>query len=526
MARFILLAGVLLIVPAAVRADPPDPRVLARRIDELLAVAHKANKVQPAARADDAEFLRRASLDLTGRIPQVSDVRAFLADKDPAKRRKMVQTLLDDPRHASHFTNIWRAILLPEVATSANGSYFRSGFEGWLRQRFRTNVGYDKMVHELLTTPIAADPKAAEVVFRDAEKPNPLAFFAVKDAQPENLAAVTSRLFLGVQLECAQCHDHPFAGWTREQFWNQAAFFAGIERQGKSQFAPLTETVSRHEVNYPNSKRKVSAIFLNGKKPDFQPSVSPRVALADWITSPDNPFFARATVNRLWDHHFGLGIVDPVDNFHDRNAPSHPELLDELARAFVESKFDLNHIITAICLSDAYQRTSARSHSSQDDPRLFARMTVKGMTGEQFLDSVLLATGFQENGPVKVGKKGKGPAMSPRAQFLSLFAPQGRLSEPETSIQQALALMNGKFVADATSLRGSATLTAACETPLLKTADRIEMLYLATLSRRPTARELERLMQYVADAESTREAERLADIFWVLLNSAEFRLNH
>ncbi len=526
MTRIMTLAW-LLLLPAVVRADPPDPRVLAKRIDELLAVTHKANKVQPAARADDAEFLRAASLDLTGRIPLVSDVRAFLADKGPDKRRKMIQTLLDDPRHASHFTNIWRAILVPETTTSANGGYFRNGFESWLRRRFRTNVGYDKIVHELLTTPIATDPKDAEVVFRDAEKPNPLAFFAVKDAQPENLAAVTSRLFLGVQLECAQCHDHPFASWTRDQFWNQAAFFAGIERQGKSQFAPLTETVARREVSLPNSKKKYPALFLDGKKPAFQADISPRVALADWITAADNPFFARATVNRLWDHHFGVGIVDPVDNFHDQNKPSHPELLDELARAFVASKFDLNHIITAICLSDAYNRTSARSHPSQDDPRLFARMTVKGMTGEQFLDSVFLATGFQESGPARFGKKGKGPATSPRAQFLNLFAPQGRLSEPETSIQQALALMNGRFVTDATSLRGSPTITAAVETPHLTTAQRIEMLYLATLSRPPSARESERSVQYVADGDSARERdERLADVFWALLNNPEFRLNH
>jgi hypothetical protein len=523
MARYVPIIGAMLIIPSVACADP---RALARRIDELLAASHKANKIKPAAPADDAEFMRRAALDLTGRIPQVSDVRAFLAERTPDKRHKLIQKLLDDPRHATHFTNVWRSILVPELATSANGGYFRNGFESWLRQRFRENIAYDTMVRELLTTPIATDPKAAEVVFRDAEKPNPLAFFAVKDAQPENLAAVTARLFLGVQLECAQCHDHPFASWTREQFWNQAAFFAGIERQGKSQFAPLTEAVERREVIYPHSKRKVPAIFLDGKKPQFKQGASSRVGLADWITSGDNPFFARATVNRLWDLLFGLGIVDPVDNFHDQNAPSHPELLDELASAFVASKYNLNYIITAICLTDAYQRTSARSHASQDDPRLFGRMSVRGMTGEQFLDSVLVATGFQENGPAKFGKKGKGPALSPRAQFLSLFAPQGRLSEPEASIQQTLALMNGRFITGATSLRGSATLTAACETPLLKTADRIEILYLATLSRRPTARELERLNKFVAVVESAREAERLADIFWVLLNSAEFRLNH
>src|SRR5262249_53522391 len=159
--------------------------------------------------------------DLTGRIPPVSDVRAFLADKSPDKRARLIAALLDDPRHAVHFANVWRALLLPETAASAQARTFQPGFEAWLRHSFRANVAYDKVVRELLTVPIAADGKTAEVVFRDFEKPNALAFFAVKEARPENLAAATTRLFLGVQLECAQCHDHPFASWSRKQFWNQ-----------------------------------------------------------------------------------------------------------------------------------------------------------------------------------------------------------------------------------------------------------------------------------------------------------------
>src|SRR5262249_46019169 len=151
-----------------------------------------------------------------------------------------------------------------------------------------------------------------------------------------------------------QCHDHPFASWSREHFWNQAAFFAGIERQGRGLFAPLTEATDKREVKLPNGK-KVGPVFLDSARPKIEPGASPRVALAKWITEGGNPYFAGATVNRVWGQLFGIGIVEPVDNFHDDNKPSHPELLDELARAFVQSKFDLHYLLTALCLTDAYQ---------------------------------------------------------------------------------------------------------------------------------------------------------------------------
>lgn len=511
MKRCLVIASVFLL-PTTSWADPPDARILAKRINAHLAKQHAANKVPVAPRAEDAEFLRRVSLDLTGRIPKVSEVRDFLDDADANKRHKLIVALLDSPRHARHFAATWRALLTPEITTDAGADVFQAGFEAWLYQQRRRQVGYDQTVRELLTTPIATNAQSAEVVLRDFEKPNALAFFAVKDAKPENLAAVTTRLFLGVQLECAQCHDHPFAKWSRKQFWNQAAFFAGIERQGRGVFQPLTEKVARRDIQLPDSPRKADALFLDGNAPKFLADRSSRDALAKWITAPDNAYFARATVNRVWGQLFGIGIVEPVDNFHDDNPPSHPELLDELARAFVAAKFDLNYLVTAICLTDAYQRTSARTHPSQDNSRLFARMVVKAMTGEQFFDSLALATGY------------KGTA--PRKQFLAQFALHGPASEPETSIQQALALMHGKFALDATTVRTSALLTAVVETPMLKTADRIEMLYLATLSRLPTAREMDVTRAHLAGVETSREPERLADVFWALLNSAEFRLNH
>jgi len=505
-------------------AETHDPQALARRIDHHLAERWKADKVQPAPRADDAEFLRRAYLDLTGRIPAPRDVHDFLADKSPNKRRQLIDDLLDSPRHALHFANVWRALLIPEVSASAEARVFQAGFEAWLKKKIRTNAPFDAMVKELLATPISGAEHSPQSVMRHPEQANPLAFFAVKDASPANLAATTTRMFLGIQIECAQCHDHPFARWSREQFWNQAAFYAGIERQGDGIFSPLNEIVERREIRIADTKKTARAAFLDDTEPAFKPKTSSREALAAWIASGSNPYFARATVNRLWGHFFGMGIVEPVDDFNDQNPPSHPELLDELARAFVAAKFDLRQIIRAICLSEAYQRTSARNHPSQDDRRHFARMTVKGLSGEQFFDSLALATGYRA--PASEGGAFARQNSTVRTRFLEQFAPQGKLSDPETSILQALTLMNSPFINDATTLERNAVLISVLEMPAIGPAERIEMLYVIVLGRTPKEEEREKLLRYVEKAGRAQEKRRLADLFWVLLNSAEFRLNH
>jgi hypothetical protein len=517
MRRHVAIVGCVLLVVAPARAGAPDPQALAARLDARLDARIAAARATPAPPADDAEFLRRAYLDITGRIPTPRDVHDFLADADPGKRARLIDDLLDSPRYATHFAAVWRALLLPEAAANIEARVFQPGFEAWLRLRLRANTPYDQLVRELITTPIAADPQAPEPVLRDPARPNPLAFFAVKEAKPENLAAATARVFLGVRIECAQCHDHPFGRWERKQFWNLAAFYAGVGRQGDGLFAPVSDD-GRREVTMPNTGRTVPAAFLAGQSPARSPGKSPRAELAEWVTAADNPFFARAGANRVWGHFFGVGIVEPVDDFNDQNKPSHPELLDDLAAAFAAADFDLKFLTRAVCRTRAYQRTSARTDPSQDDPRLFAKMAVKGLTGEQFFDSLALATGYRE------------PAGRDRnavqQRFLTEFAPQGRPTEPETSITRALTLMNGRFLDRVTSLEGGPTLVAACETPGIDTAGRVEALYVAALSRKPSDKERGRMVRHVDEAGPDRWAERLADVFWVLLNSAEFRLNH
>src|SRR5262249_5716968 len=224
--------------------------------------------------------------------------------------------------------------------------------------------------------------------------------YYAKEAKPENLAAATARLFLGVQLDCAQCHDHPFAKWSRDQFWGLAGFFAGIETtQPNAFFAPLREVFDRRELVIPNTDRVVQATFLDDQEPDWKPRTSSRVTLAEWITNKENAFFARATANRMWGYIFGTGVYEPVDDFTDEHRPSHPEMLDELAKAFADSGFDLKFLLRAILLSDTYQRDSALTEPGQTDPRLYARFPVQGMTPEQLYDSLTLISRAGQEGP-------------------------------------------------------------------------------------------------------------------------------
>jgi hypothetical protein len=248
------------------------------------------------------------------------------------------------------------------------------------------------------------------------------------------------------------------------------------------------------------------------------------------MTKSDNPYFPRAAANRLWAHFFGIGLVDPVDDLSDQNPPSHPELLDELGRQFLANGFDQKYLIRAIMNSETYQRTSAGSDAAQADPRLFARKTVKGMTPEQIFDSVAQAIGQrQQEEPSDSGgaRALLGQNNSPRATFLSRFASQDKPTEFQTTILQALALMNGKLIDDATSVEHSETLSAIVDAPFLNAEQRIETLFLATLSRKPRTDEAARLAKYVSSGgpkHDTRAA--LGDVFWALLNSAEFLLNH
>jgi hypothetical protein len=499
------------------RAADQNVRALAAVIDARVAAAW-GKGVQPAPVADDAEFFRRVHLDLAGRIPSVTEARDFLDDDRPDKRRLWVDRILradpDDPSYrdayVNHFANVWRAWLLAQ--TSQQTDFRQPALEAWLRQRLRANVGYDQLVRDLLTQPLGGNQGAGP------EGASASVFYEANDLKPESLASSTSRLFLGVQLGCAQCHNHPFDHWTRTQFWQYAGFFTDVAQQGRAG--------RRGEIKIPGPEKLVRARFLDGARPRWQDKTGTRPTLAAWMTAADNPYFARAAVNRLWRYFFGLDLAGEADGLSKASPAAHRELLAEMARRFAAHGYDLKFLIRAITASQTYQRTSTVSHLSQKDARLFARMPLRGLSPEQLFDSLAEATEYRDAGAVGGPGFFFGGVESARDQFLTRFAAQEQKADYQTSILQALYLMNNGFLADRTSPGKNRTLSTLAE-QRTSTARKVESLYLVVLSRKPRPEESGRFVRYVEKGGPARDPKKaLADVFWVLLNSPEFLLNH
>jgi hypothetical protein len=526
--------------------DAPKPRLkadpaaaLAAAIDKHLSHAWAVNGVVPAAPADDAEFLRRVYLDLTGRVPRVPEARAFLADKAPDKRARLVDSLLESPTHATHLAALTRADWFPNAGNNFRLGFELPGLETWLADRFRQNKPYDDTVRYILTAEVDLGQRgrvAADDVRRPSMgSPDGLAaartFYRAADGKPEEMAAATTRLFLGVKLECAQCHDHPFAPYTQEQFWEFAAFFGEftpLSPVSPSFVGPLPPQYDRNRISIP-SRTKAVEKTVEARHFDDTPIVwgdarSPRQELAAWLIGPGEKYFARNVANRTWAHFFGLGIIDPVDESFDKNPPTHPELLNALTAALIESNYDLRVLMRGITMSKAYQLSSKLTHPTQTNPRQFARMNVKGMTGGMVFDSLTAATGYRVT-PDDTNFRPFDQGL--RGTFLARFTQIGKRTETPTSILQALMLMNGQFVTDMTSMEKGDVLAAIADASFLDTPGKVETLFLAALTRKPTPEEIERFGSYVdRGGPSSDPKKALADVFWVLLNSTEFLFNH
>jgi hypothetical protein len=496
-----------------------------QQINRTLEGLWQANQIEPALPADDEELLRRVFLDLCGRTPSVHEIRSYLADQSPDRYERLVDRLLEHRDHASHLATIWRSFLIPEgVDLTAFGGI--DAFDRWLADRFGRNDPYDSTVRSLLL----AEGRLS--------RSGPLLFYSATKLDPDLLAARSARVFLGMRLECAQCHDHPFEPWTQQEFWGFAAFFAQISRPQGDLRAVSTvmqvRDVDHGEVKLPRTETVVPPHFLDGnpgpsadRRPDA-PAESRRQELARWLTAPRNPYFSRATANRVWSIMFGKGIVDPVDDFGVRHLPKSPELLELLAGRFVGTKFDLRDLFRSVALSRAYRLSSGSRTADLNCSEWFAQMNVKAFSAEQVYDCLAVATlldaGTSE-GPVSINLNRAGNLE--REQFLQQFrTPSGRSTEYHGGIPQALALMNGTLIDRATGVSQSGLLKSL-RAPFFTNKQRVEVVYLAVLSRRPRPAEWELLNQYVNDTTPAEEVqEHLSDILWALLNSAEFTMNH
>jgi Protein of unknown function (DUF1553)/Protein of unknown function (DUF1549) len=465
-------------------------------------------------RADDAEFLRRAYLDIVGHIPSGEKAAGFLDSKDPNKRTKLIDELLASSAYGHHMADIWQGLLLVH-GDSTKRLLETQPMVSWLEENFNKNKPWNTMVHELLTASGPQDKNGAVTYFLSQ---------GTVDKMTDNV----TKVFLGVQLQCAQCHNHPFTEWKQTEYWGMAAFFlrtqptANIQKASKAGEA-LTVVESnqpkRGKNALPESAKILPPKFLAGDNPKV--GAGPlRPVLADWMTTAKNPFFGKAMVNRMWAQFMGRGLVNPVDDMHDGNAASHPQLLAELTEQFTANDFDVKFLIRAICNSAAYQRTSKPNSSNKEaSPAVYSRMAVKMMTGEQLVDSIIQVVGTPPAGAGGRGKAaGKAPGTrDPRANLVAFFGGEegADVTEYQDGIPQVLRLMNGP------ALNRSPKLMALVKTSK-SPVQAIEQIYLATLGRRPKPDEMNTLTAYV---KKVGPDSAYGDLLWAVMNSSEFRVN-
>jgi hypothetical protein len=529
-------------------AEAKRPGQVAAQIDRVIEDRLEKEAIAPSPQAEDAEFLRRATLDIAGRIPTYDEAAAFLADDVQDKRARLIDRLLADSAYGEHQAAIWHELIVPRGEAKSAKSSGRDPLQPWLAEQFNDGRGWDDIVTDLIT---------ASGKIRD----NPSAGFILANSegfepQPNLLADSTARLFWGVQLRCAECHDHPFAPWKQTEFWATAAFFSRLRKgylEGKNPIGftfteePPDEPISQKftvslaapdvagpaivvpETGGKLAKQVVRAGFLGSEELNWSDDGPYRERFAEWATSSAHPYFAASAVNRLWAQLMGRGLVHPLDSFHADNSPSHPEVLELLASELAAANFDLKHVIRVICRTRAYQRTSRPMEGNATDTELLSHMAVKPLRPEMLYDSLsVLLYPVPPKGGWKSPANKPQPAPRPqplpdisRAEFVVLFGT--RPDETEGSIVNAgvpqfLRLLNGRLL-NAESPGLDRLLKGE-----LSRSDAIESLYLAALSRRPTADELELMTDFVADHKDDKDS--YAGVLWALVNSAEFVLNH
>ncbi|MBP3958085.1 DUF1553 domain-containing protein [Gemmata sp. G18] len=485
-------------------------------------------RVLPSGTCDDATFLRRVYLDLTGLLPPAKKAKAFLADTTADKRAKVIDELLASEEFARYWALRTADLMRVNSKTLPEGR--AELLADWLVESYRKNAPFDKVATELLT----ATGDAAKV-------PTANYFLAIPNL--EDLAETTAQLFMGSRVNCAKCHNHPFENWTQEDYFRIAAVFTRVKKTGKVVSAGTTG-----ETTHPTSG-KVLTPFGDVVT---DPKADRRVAFARWLTKPGNPFFARVEVNRMWFGLFGRGIVHPVDDFRSSNPPAIPELLDTLASEFERSNFDRKHILRLMCNSRTYQRSTATNKFNETDDALFSRYPIRRLTAEQMQDAIGYATGSLAP-PVDLGAqitkaetelaaapadKAKQTALRrlkdrtsyatqrltpEQSQFLMAFGQPKRESPcacervDEPTVDQALQLLNGPLVAGRVS--GSADAFAK-----LTDAELAEHLWLAAFTRLPNEAERKKVADHLKKAANRPDAVR--DLVWAVINTREFLLQH
>lgn len=491
------------------------PAIAGNYIDEL--VGDKLNKIRvlPSDLCGDEEFLRRVTIDIAGMLPTEEEYIEFTTDSSADKRAKLIDRLLERKEFSEIWAMKWSELLMVK---SSNQVSYKAMFlySNWLTDKVANNVPLDQMVRELLGA-------------NGGTFDNPATNFYQIERDTLKTAENVAQVFMGIRTQCAQCHNHPFDRWTMDDYYSFAAFFAQIGRKnGEDYREQIIYNRGAGDVRHLVGNRVMEPKYLGGEAPDAK-GADRRELLASWLTSPENPFFSTSVANRVWSHFFGRGIVEPVDDIRVSNPPSNPALFDALGEKLVEYKYDFKQLVRDICNSNAYQRSTTRNASNEGDDRNFAHANVRRIPAESLLDCICQVTNTKE--------KFRGLPLGARAvqiadgttstYFLTTFGRAKREtvcaceSSTDPSLSQALHMLNGEAAHGKIAQGGIIKqLLSEGKTP----EQVIESLYIRSLTRRPTADEMGKLMEVVNSAENPQLG--LEDVFWAVLNSREFVFNH
>lgn len=506
-----------IVVGAGDQLQWPEDAVARNYVDEFVFTKLKKLRIPPAITCDDSTFVRRVFLDIIGQLPTPEETQAFLAETAADKREQLIDKLLQRPEFSDVWAMKWADVLKVQQVVNVLDRKGVNRYNDWIRNAITTNVPVDEMVRQILTA-------------EGGNFTNPATNFYVLDTDPLAMSENVAQVFFGIQLKCAQCHNHPFERWTMDDYYSFAAFFGQVGRKASSD---PRETVifnrAGGEVANPRDGIQMPPKFLGGEKPDCN-GKDRRAVLAEWLTSKDNPWFAKNIANRVWQQFYGKGIVDPPDDVRVSNPPSNPQLLDELGKRLIEYNYDLRKLVRDITTSYTYQLSTQPRDPSITDTRNFALAQVRRMGAETMLDAISRVTESQVKFPgLPLGASASQVAEgNSGVYFLNVFGRPSRATvcacerKDNPTLAQSLHLINGDTIDAAVKKPGGRLdKLLAATTP---NDQIINQLYVAALSRTPSPEEFEKINAYVTASADQRAA--LEDTFWSLLNSKEFMFNH
>jgi hypothetical protein len=504
------------------------PRLDARNyIDELVFSKLRKFNIVPSPLSSDQEFLRRVCLDLAGTLPPPARVREFVADKDPQKRDRVIEKLLNSPEYVNYWA--FRFGDLMRVYSGSSGyNYMIKAYQQWVKDSIASNKPYDQMARERI---------AAQGFASTARN-----YYVTTDMQPpEVIMPEMMRVFLGRRIECAQCHNHPFEAWSQDQFWGLAAFYGGLTEltETKVVFDALggghVDQLPGMGVTNPRTKAKVVPAFLDGTPLPRNDWMDPRIKLAEWMTA--NPYFAESSANRIWSYFFATGVVEPVDDFRSTNPPTNPELLQALAKDFQEHGYDLKHMIRTIVQSRTYQLSSVPNETNKNDRLNYSHQLPRSLDAAVLLDAVSTAAGVPPQLEYQESAGGGDPPIGTHAvEMVPDMCPSIFMDAYHRSMRRSLPAGHPQpNLLEATDMIAGDAYTTKLVEPggrldrLLKNGSSDEQViddfYLAALARPPQPEEKQSLLSYIQRHQANRK-EALANIEWAVISSREFAYNH